>query len=192
MQTDLQAWSQADADGKALYEQADYSGAISRWLDALISLEETPSNARSRARALKGIALAHGRMGDVEAQLRYLERALEEHYRAPAPTLDEDHRFRAECLCRLGDAYRFLEEYAGAADCFAAAAELADRIQNHDLTVECLMGWGYVAEAAGDVVSALNILNRARDIARVCPMLSDLEVRLDRSIRDMLLAATEL
>lgn len=192
MQPDTQAWSKADAEGRALYKKADYRGAISRWLDALVSLEESGANARSRAEALYNIGMCYGRMGDTEALIRYLERALEEHFTSHPPTQKADHEFRARCLCRLGEAYRSLEAYDFSADCFSSAAEIATRANSEELAAECLTGWAQTAEAAGDIISALNILNRAREIARRHAVLADLEARSDEAIRRMLLAASEL
>jgi Tetratricopeptide repeat. len=192
MQPDTQAWSQADAEGRALYEKADYRGAITRWLDALVSLEESGVNARSRAEALYKIGVCYGRMGDLEAQIRYLERSLEEHFTSQPPTLQADHAFRARCLCRLGEVYRSLEAYEFSADCYSSAAEIATRSNCEELAAECLIGWGQTAEAAGDIITALNIVNRAREIARRHAVLADLEARADEFIKQMLLAASEL
>ncbi|MEP0765125.1 MAG: hypothetical protein HRF45_01095 [Fimbriimonadia bacterium] len=192
MQSDTQAWSQADAEGRALYEKADYQGAITRWLDALVSLEESGANARSRAEALYNIGICHGHIGDWEALIRYLERGLEEHFTLLPPTLQADHEFRARCLCRLGEAYRLLEAYDFSADCLSAAVEIATRSNNEVLAAEYLIAWGQTAEAAGDLITALNILNRAREIARRHAVLADLEARADEAIQQMLLAASEL
>lgn len=192
MQPDTQAWSQADEEGRALYEKADYRGAISRWLDALVSLDESGANARARAEALYNIGVCYGHMGDWEALIRYLERALEEHFTLHPPTLPTDHAFRVRCLYRLGEAYRALEAYDFSADCFSSAAEIATRSNREELAAECLLAWGHTAEAAGDIITALNIVNRSREIARRHAVLADLEARADQAIKQMLLAASEL
>jgi tetratricopeptide (TPR) repeat protein len=185
-------WAKAEAKGWHRFDNADFQGALHAWSDAAYALEATPENTRDVATSLQHVALAHAKLGNLQAAVRHLERALREHYAAPPPTTQEDHRFRAECLLRLGSCCAELGEEHRAVECLARACRVAERSEDDELVADCLAAWGFAIEAEGDLLSALNILSRARTTAQRLGRGSKPQERVDRAIRDLLVELSRL
>lgn len=185
-------WTEAEERGWSRFQNADFRGALDAWHDAVCVVEERDFDARRAATSLQHVALAYAMLGEADDAIMYLERAIVAHYEAIPPTTRDDHRFRAECHYRLGTLYHQVDDALGAVDCYSRAIPLAVRCEDTALLIESLMGCALTIEREGDVVGALNLLNRARLEARALPTDNELRRRAEQSVQNLLLAASEL
>jgi len=192
MQSRIKEWTDAEARGWSRFDNADFNGALAAWSDAVSLVEPSPDDARLIATSLQHVALAHAMMGGSIEAISFLEQALSIHFEARTPTLPEDHRFRAECLYRLGTLFADEYQFEHGIDCFIRAAELGERTGDTQMLVDCLMGWSTALDSIGDPLGAVNLMNRARLEARRLPAEHELRKRTENAVLDLLREMSEL
>jgi tetratricopeptide (TPR) repeat protein len=192
MHSQVADWSLQEAEGWRQFDSGDMRAAIDAWADVLHNLSPTPQNSRFAATLLSNIAMAHERLKEFRDAIIALDKALCRHFESPPPTTEADTTFRAQSLYRMGNCFRAQDEYGSAADCFSQSVQIAALAADLELTIKGLIAWSAALERLGDLLRAVNVMNRARNLARGLPDGSPLRAKAEESVHVLLLAASEL